>query len=195
MGTHPLWEAPRPSSYHSICCATERQRAMRGLWCCSSGSCCGTEMPNSTGELCLPVPCLLVLGKTNPRGSQPLACPGACSVQQLLPFGHPCTSPVAHSSPSTLPSPGQVTTGWAAAPAVPQPSPVTALDSALPQQSRAWKNKLTLQRCFSRVFIQCQSEEQNSVQTTPQCLAGCCTEPWVGEFTVGGGGRGCSFAV
>lgn len=69
--------------------------------------------------------------------------------------------------------------------AVPQPSPVPVLASALPQLSSARNNKLTLHRCFSRVFIQWQSEEQNSVQTTPQCHARCCTEPRVESSQLG----------
>lgn len=180
--------SPQTLFIPQLCCTRELQRAMRGLWCCSPGSCCGTEMPTA-----LEGSAYLFRAWKNKSKREPaptLSWSLQCSTLAAL---WPSLAPLLLLTALHPHSPAQGRSPQA--PAVPQPSPVTALDSALPQQSRAWKNKLRLQRCFSRVFIQCQSEEQNSVQTTPQCLAGCCTEPWVGEFTVGGGGRGCSFAV
>ena len=71
-----------------------------------------------------------------------------------------------HSFLPALHSPGQVTASWSATSAVPQQLQAQQYDaSGLSSASGEEKQKLALQRCFSRMFIQCHSEEQNLVQT------------------------------
>lgn len=108
----------------------------------------------------------------------------------LLPFSHPlplsCCPQLSTYTPRPRAGNHRLGSSSCSAPAQPCDSPGISSGSA---EQCSENNKLTLQRCFSRVFIQCQSEEQNSVQTTPQCLTHCCTEPQVESSQLWGEGE------